>query len=229
MDDLDVLTRDVEAFCGDSANVSDRDAEGIGVPYRSHSRSSSTRSIGLMPMREEPISRSLPSSSFAVPRRQRSWLGSRRHSHSNGAPYSHSSVDLSTGCGGRLQYDSPEKLTLQSPPPRAMTQYINADADFGDKFDSSLDKSSIYLPSTLGLRAGAHRTDFTPSPNLGGPSSSSPPTSMTSSTSTYSNPNSSPAYVSLTHATSVPSPPSRSSYVYSRTHSFCVIRCLSRK
>lgn len=225
MDDLDVLARDVEALCGDDSNVSDRDAEGIGVPSNSHSRSSSNRSRSSMPIYDETISRSLPSSGFAGPRRQRSWLESQRRSHSNSISCSHSaqsSADRSQRNGGKLQYDSPEKLVLQSPPPRAMTQYVNVESDMKDSADASSDATSIHLPSTLGLHSGARQTDFTSGSSLDGIISSSPPTSTTSSASTYSNATSSPAYVSLAQASSSPLPSSRSSYVYS-LYAFFVI------
>ena len=49
---------------------------------------------------------------------------------------------------------------LASPPPRAMTQYVSVGSECGDASETTANPSSIYLPSTLGLRVGTHIQSF---------------------------------------------------------------------
>ncbi|EJD01354.1 uncharacterized protein FOMMEDRAFT_169492 [Fomitiporia mediterranea MF3/22] len=140
MDDLDILTRDVEALHDEEPHYS----TGVGrvnVPGRlkvPHDTS------------DAAVSRSLPSAS-CLPRKSR-----RR-----------SSFDLrnrGTSDCGRLRLTSDQRA-LSAPAPRAMTQYVNANADLGDLLESSSDVSSILLPSTNGLRSSSTVSNFS-SPSL---------------------------------------------------------------
>ncbi|KAH8118422.1 hypothetical protein DFH11DRAFT_1567303 [Phellopilus nigrolimitatus] len=93
---------------------------------------------------------------------------------------------------GRLRLSPSEQHRLQALPPRALTQYVSVGADF----ESTSDASPIFLPSTLGLRAAAHLSDF----NLSSPS---PSTSTLSPPSPSFGPS---AYSSLARHASSPSP-----------------------
>lgn len=100
---------------------------------------------------------------------------------------------------GRLQLAENEQR-LYSHPPRAMTQYVHADAVFGDGPEASpTHHHSILLPSTNGLRSSSHVSDFnSPSSSVWSP----PHSQLTPST---------PAYTSLArHARRLPRSPSSS-------------------
>lgn len=129
---------------------------------------------------DEMVSRSLPATSNI--RRPRRSLTSLRGQSDNG--------------GLRLTTSNDRRI-FSSPVPRAMTQFVNADAEFGCLPGSSSDmKQSILLPSTLGLRSSSTLTNFS------SPVSPPPLQSATSS---------SPAYASLARqASRSPRRPSRS-------------------
>lgn len=92
---------------------------------------------------EHSISQSLPSEGVQRPRK----------------PNRRSSVDMARNASGSLQLaDNTQRL--YSHPPRAMTQYVHADAVFGDGTGSPSRQHTILLPSTNGLRSPARLADF---------------------------------------------------------------------
>ncbi|KAL5527473.1 hypothetical protein ACEPAG_6264 [Sanghuangporus baumii] len=129
---------------------------------------------------DEMVSRSLPASS-SIRKPRHNGLGLRGHSDN-----------------GRLRLTTDQRA-FSSSAPRAITQYVNADAELGGLHGSSFDMSqSILLPSTTGLRSSSTLTSFS-SPV---PSAFSPPHPSTSSPS--------PAYASLARQASRSPRPSRS-------------------
>ena len=96
-------------------------------------------------------------------------------------PKRRSSVDLHGNDSGHLQLGSNESR-LYSHPPRAMTQYVHADAVFGDgpEDSSPSHNHTIILPSTNGLRSSSHVSDFS-SPSLSAWSPAPPSPSSQSS------------------------------------------------
>ncbi|THH11742.1 hypothetical protein EW145_g483 [Phellinidium pouzarii] len=148
MDDLDELARDIEELYDDEPGPS---VGRLAVPIRrAHARAVQPDDC--------PISRSLPSS--GLHRKQR-----------------RPSLDLQEGRksvseAGRLRLSPRERHHFQAPPPRALTQYVSVGAGFREAPQSTLDASSVVLPSTIGLRPSAHVSDF----NLASSSSAfSPP------------------------------------------------------
>ncbi|KAL5487967.1 hypothetical protein ACEPAI_6075 [Sanghuangporus weigelae] len=129
---------------------------------------------------DEMVSRSLPASS-SIRKPQRNGLGLRGHSDN-----------------GRLRLTT-DQHAFSSYAPRAITQYVNADAELGGLHGSSFDMSqSILLPSTTGLRSSSTLTSFGPPVS---PAFSPPPPSTSSP---------SPAYASLARQASRSPRPSRS-------------------
>jgi hypothetical protein len=97
------------------------------------------RTRGLDSESYSSISRSLPSSS--MPRRR---------------PRRTRSIDIQpteANHHGRL-HSQAQLRHIASPPPRALTQYVNVSTEHGDASEATSNTSSIYLPSTVGLRSG---------------------------------------------------------------------------
>lgn len=95
---------------------------------------------------ENAISRSLPTSGVPLPPRRnprRPSLELRRNV--SDAPRLHMSA-------GDHRHNIP--------PPRALTQYVSVESALGDALESTADLTSIYLPSTIGLRAASHVADL---------------------------------------------------------------------
>ena len=80
---------------------------------------------------------------------------------------------------------------IASPPPRAMTQYVSVASEYGDASEITSNASSIYLPSTMGLRAGPQVQCFGSPPSTASTSSIMP--TFPSNTPSLRRANSSPA------------------------------------
>ncbi|KAI5123383.1 hypothetical protein M0805_006091 [Coniferiporia weirii] len=135
MDDLDELARDVEELYDGKPSPS---VSRLSVPVRRAPAETTDSSI----------SRSLPSSGL----------------HKTQRLSSPSSPDLrkrgnSVSDYGRLRLSSPGQHHFQAPP-RALTQYVSVDADFGEASRPTLGSTSVFLPSTIGLRSSARTHDI---------------------------------------------------------------------
>ncbi|KAF8489118.1 hypothetical protein JB92DRAFT_3148131 [Gautieria morchelliformis] len=134
-----------------------------------------------------PVSRSLPTGSSHIPRRRRHHQLPKSRSET---PYLHMATS---------ELDVRDTLR----PPRALTQYVSVESTSGEAMEATADLSSIYMPSTTGLRSAAQVQSFTgtdPRPHGLRKSVSSPGPDM------YSTPPRS-AYNMLSHLASNHSPP----------------------
>ncbi|TDL29369.1 hypothetical protein BD410DRAFT_892675 [Rickenella mellea] len=57
---------------------------------------------------------------------------------------------------------SSERRSHMSPPPRALTQHVSIESAAGSAHEYTADSTSIFMPSTIGLRSPPHLSDFNP-------------------------------------------------------------------